>query len=96
CVMFRETASIHKNMLQYIKKGTRLNISGSINKIDTYQNKHGENKASVNFIVALIQFLPKAKSDDQINKMDMQPEKGKTYPLHTKEDEEALNAFSNL
>lgn len=65
CILFKDIAAVHKNIIKFLIKGKRLIISGNILKLETYENKLGETKAKINLKVYSINFLPSSQDREK-------------------------------
>ena len=64
CIMFKDTADIHRNMISYLTKGCSLVVTGTISENQAYINRNNEPAATISLIVSAIQFMPRKKRDD--------------------------------
>lgn len=65
CILFKDIASVNRNIIKFLTKGNRVVVSGNILKLETYENKNGETKAKINLKVYSINFLPSSKNKEK-------------------------------
>lgn len=63
CLLFKDTATVYKNIIKYLVKGCKVILSGNILKLETYESKDGETKSKIKLKVYSINFLPGKKVD---------------------------------